>query len=60
MQGQESHSALPEEGTCPACGQASTWADALRRSGSQGWTQQRSKGGGRKKRGALKADPKAK
>ena len=53
-------SALPEEGTCPACGQASTWADALRRSGSQGWTQNRSKAGGCKKRGALKADPKAK
>ena len=59
LQGHEPRPALPEEGSCPACGQASTWADALRRSGSQGWTQTRPKGG-RRKRGALKADPKAK
>ena len=58
LQGHEARPALPEEGTCPACGQASTWTDALRRSGSQGWA--RPKGGRKKTRAALKADFKAK
>jgi hypothetical protein len=49
--------ALPLRGSCPACGAASTWLEALQREASQGWKQSRR--GGRK-RAPLKADPAAK